>query len=486
MGACTERLTLGGSGSGERAGLLQAKASAIGTAPPRAVSSGSLRPLRARRLAACIAIGAIALAGASVLAQQEIARARRSAALVSYPATHASAFLDTIGVNTHLSWAATPYANLAQVADQLNYIGIRKLRDDFALNRRSYEAVGALMAQGFKFDLISGGDLTTFVPAVRELATAHPGGVVAIEGPNEVDGWGVRHAGLKGYPAAICYQHDLFTMIRRDPVLDRVPVYNLTVAAVTSSRPLGDLSAYADYANVHLYYGGGQPAYGWSPYDEAYHWSNWLKSGRLAAPGRPLVLTETGASATPAWGGGVDENTQARQILNSLMDSARTGLSATYLYELVDGRNNGPADEQSHFGLFRWNGSPRPAAVALHNFTRILGGRSAAAARPSAASLAYSIQGVPEWGGHLLFRQADGASAIVVWAEPDIWDEKAKTPIAPPQTPITLELAQPAKAAIYDPLLAATPVQVLGKTRRVTLSITDHPLIVQLRDAGGD
>jgi hypothetical protein len=466
--------------------LLMAQACPGARARLATTRSSGLQPPRARTLAACVALGAVALASVVLLAQRDRAPSGRAPDHAAYPAIEASAFLDSLGVNTHLSWPTTPYANLNQVASQLNYVGIRRLRDDFGQTADSHAAVGVLMAQGFQFDLISGGDLGAFQKAVRALALAHPGGVIAIEGPNEVDGWDVKHAGLTGMPAAIRYQRDLFTAVKADPVLAWIPVYNLSVAGVNSSRKLGDLSAYADCANVHLYYGGGQPAYGWSPYDNGHHWSAWMTSGRLAAPDRPLVLTETGATATPAWGGGVDEETQARQILNSLMDAARTGLAGIYLYELVDSHNKGPADDQSHYGLFRWDGSPRPAAVALHNFTRILGLGAEGAGRRGHGTLDYAIDGVPDWGGHLLFQEADGAKDIVVWAEPDIWNESAKTRTPPPRTPITIDLARPARVAIYDPLRGAAPVQVLGTTKRVTLSVTDHPMIVEIKDPHGD
>jgi hypothetical protein len=205
-----------------------------------------------------------------------------------------------------------------------------------------------------------------------------------------------------------------------------------------------------------------------------------VESARRNAPGRPLVLTEIGSSATPAWGGGVDEATQARQILNALMDAARTPTSATYIYELIDSRNKGPADEQSHYGLFRWDGTPRPAATAVHNLTEILGVTASPGGVGAPVSPDYSIRGVPQWGGDLLFQRDDGAKLIAVWAEPDIWDEKTKAPIPPPRALVSIELAKAAHVAIYDPLQARAPVQTLGTASRVTLTITDHPLIVEL------
>jgi hypothetical protein len=463
-------------------GMLQAPSLAASAGGWSAPSGGQAWSRRARR-AAAFAIAAAVVAAGTPSAIREREAQLRNVDHAAGPAIDASAFLDTLGVNTHLSWTGTPYADPGRVADQLNYLGIRNLRDDFALNARSYQVVGDMMARGFRFDLVSGGDIKTFLGAVRDLQLAHPAGMIAIEGPNEVDNWPVKYDGQTGVQAAARYQHDLFKAAKAEPALAKVPVYNLTFAAVTASRRLGDLSPYADYANVHLYYGAGQPAYGWSPDDSVYHWSSWLDSGRLAAKGRPIVITETGATATPAWGGGVDEATQARQILNSLMDAASTGVAALYVYELVDGMNNGPNDEKSHYGLFRWDGSPRPAAAAVRNLISILRGGSTAGSAGATGALDYAIAGVPKWGGHLLFQRADGTKAIVVWAEPDIWDERKRTPIAPPNIAITIKLAAAAKVAIYDPLQDAHAMRSLGTTAQVGLDLTDHPVIVEIGDA---
>lgn len=427
-------------------------------------------------------LAALIIAGLVCAAVPSARQDGRAPALSSprCPALDAATFVDSVGVNTHLSWPGTPYSDLARVTEELNYLGIRNLRDDFRLNPLGYAAVDEMMARGFRFDLISGPDLQPFLSAVRRLRLAHPAGLLAIEGPNEVDGWAIEHDGRSGLPAAIRYQQDLFRASRADPALGGVPVYNLSVAAVGASRGLGDLSAFADRANVHIYYGAGQPAYGWSPGDRAHHWASWLDSGRLAARGRALVVTETGSSATPAWGGGVDEATQARQILNSLMDAGRTGVSGVYLYELVDGMNNGPQDEKSHYGLFRWDRSPRPAALAIHNLVRILRGDSRVPPKDRSGAVDYSIEGTPPWGGCLLFERPDGAKAIAVWAEPDIWDERSRTPIAPPDVPVTIRLSRASQMAVYDPLLSARPVRSAAAGTEITVHLTDRPVIVEI------
>jgi hypothetical protein len=424
-------------------------------------------------------LGVLAVRGAETQAGSE-------PAVSPHAAASASGFLASLGVNTHLSWPGTPYADLDRVERELSYLGLSNIRDDAIATPQTLGALDALAGRGVRLDLLAHPDLAGALRLATALEAAHPGAVRALEGLNEVDGWSPRYAGLTGYAAAIRFQQDLWTRTRADPRLTRVAVYNTTVSAIVGSRRLGDLAAYADDANVHIYYGGGQPAYGWSPQDPTFAWTRWLASAQADAPGRPTVVTETGAAASArnARGRvGVDAPTQAKQILNSLMDAARSGVAATYIYELADSRNNGPADAESRYGLFDWSGAARPAAVAIHNLTRILGAGGPPARGPGA--LTYALSGTPAQGGQMLFEmlfeQGDGAYDLVVWAEPDIWDEAADRPIAAADTPLRLTLAQAAQVSIYDPMLAAAPVRALGTTRQASFDVTDHPIIVQVR-----
>jgi hypothetical protein len=359
-----------------------------------------------------------------------------------YPAQSASAFLAGLGVNTHVGRPNSPYRDPAKVAAGASFLGLRNFRD--GLNEDSRPAIEQLAARGFKFDLIAHSDLDAFMGQVRALAQAHPGSVAAIEGPNEVDGWPISHRDLKGYPAAAAFQTSLYQEARSDPSLQKVPVYNVTVSGTEPNKydALGNLSKSADYANVHIYYGGGQPSYGWSLADQKFHWASWLAAGQRSAPGKPTVITEMGATVAPLTSRGVSEAVQAKQMLNALMNSARTGVAATYLYELVDDPKD-PAglDPESHFGLFNNDWTPKLSAKALHNFTRVLSDQ--ARASPADGAFSYAVTGLPPTGAHVLFEEQRGLHDIVIWAEPDIWDELKHTEIGAEAHPVTLILPRP-------------------------------------------
>ena len=397
------------------------------------------------------------------------------ASFLTYTATSASTFIGSLGVSGHVSWGGqSPYGNTANVQSAMNYLGLHNMRDYW--NPGTAAAFTTLANGGQHFDFMydpsDSGSAANFVTGVHNFEAAHPGAVRSLEGPNEVNSYEAT---------AVQEQKDLYTAAKADSLLASKPVYAASLSGNSASDYANlQIAGYADNGNVHIYYGGGQPAYGWSPSDPQWTWDNWMKTGQLDVPGKPTVVTETGANTSTA---GVDEAVQGKQVLNSLMDAARAGTPATYLYELVDSHNNGPSDPESHFGLYSYDWTPKPAAVDVHNFTAILSDGGALSGTPG--TLDYAIQGVPQWGGHHLFQEGDGTKDIVVWAEPDIWDQNTKTEIAAPNTPITIDLATAANVAIYDPLKGTAPVQSLGLTSHITFNVTDHPLIVEVKPASG-
>ncbi|WP_374471607.1 hypothetical protein [Phenylobacterium sp.] len=393
----------------------------------------------------------------------------------------ARAFLDRLGVNGHVSWPGHyPYSDTDRVAGAMAYVGVRNLRD--YINSSSLSVFDRLAARGVRFNLLLNPKvgLDNYLGWARGLAQAYPGSVVALEGPNEVDKWPVTFGGLTGYRAAAATQRALYAQAKADPVLRGVPVYNVTVSGISreSSDALGDLSAHADYANVHPYYRAGQQSWGHSRLDTRYTLRNYLASARWTAPGRPVVVTETGSTTARRAPIGVSEPVQAKQILNSIMAAAKHGAAATYVYELVDSHDNGPADTESHYGLYRYDWSPKPAAHALHNLTRIVGRRSAPARSPLPR---YSLAGLPPTGASLLLRRPDGGYDIVLWSEPDLWDESAARPLAVEPTPVELTLtSEHAALALYDPLVGDRPVRTWKAARSITIPLAGHPVVLEL------
>ena len=64
-------------------------------------------------------------------------------------AARAEDFIQSIGVNTHLSASSTTYGNVQTVENQLSYLGVDHVRDvaPSAPIVSTYEAVGALASR---------------------------------------------------------------------------------------------------------------------------------------------------------------------------------------------------------------------------------------------------------------------------------------------------------------------------------------------------
>ena len=63
----------------------------------------------------------------------------------------------------------------------------------------------------------------------------------------------------------------------------------------------------------------------------------------------------------------------------------------------------------------------------------------------------------------------------------DIWNESAHAEIAAPNTAVTVTLnATYHSVAVYDPLQGAAPIQTFTDVNKVSLNVTDHPLIVEV------
>ena len=395
----------------------------------------------------------------------------------SVTAVNASNFINSVGVNTHLTYTDTVYGNVGAVASALGYLGIDKVRD--YLPEWLKGPYQQLASQGVQFDFFfpGAGTISGYLKTLSDFAKANPGAIQAIEGANEVNYWPVAAAGGSSLSTQAAFQKTLFDAINADPTLKNIPVFNLTLGGVGDSayKLLGDMSASADYANVHIYFGKGAPP--------SAYWDYAVKLGQIPMPGAATAISETGYSTAVnnANGEGVDETTQAKYLLDMLMDAAKAGIKATNLYELVDQRNDTTkTNKEQNFGLFHNDWTPKLAATAIHNLTTIL--TDGVGDVTSSGTLAYNVTGLPASGKHLLFQEANGVQDIVVWAEPDIWDEAARKAITVAGQQVTITLPTTiAGYAVYDPMKGTTAVTTGGPTTSITLTVTDHPLIIEIK-----
>lgn len=411
---------------------------------------------------------------------------------------NASKLIDSIGINTKLPFTSTDYVFSQRVVDALSYLGIYHVRD---LDVPNYPATGPtalaydrLADAGIKFDMQIQADsataLTTALNNVKAFSSAHPGSVVALEGLNEPNAsttyTDVNGQNYTGQAAAAAFMTDFVSMINAIKAEANSPFANVDVYGQTGFGGLDDaapISVYHSYVKA----GGNQP------YDVI---STFPTSANVIARNEPVVLTETGYSTatTPnpnSWEG-VDQATQAKLTLNTIFDSARLGLDRVYLYELFD-QTDDPANTSiiSNFGLFDETIdqdhfvtlSAKQAAVAVHNLTTIINADSGPF---SLAPVSYTVSGLPAEGAYLTINKASGWQDIVLWSEPDIWDQIADQPIAVTPTSTTVDFgSNVVSVRIYDPLQANSFIASYENVSSVQIAITDHPIIIEIAAVGG-
>ena len=395
-------------------------------------------------------------------------------------ATTASAFLASIGVNTAMDYTDTTYANVTMVVQSLAYLGVSLVRDHIpATDAASLAPYLALAAAGIRFDfLFPGGalNLTANMQALNTFAKDAPGAIAAVEGPNEVNLWPVSYNGQGGLAGAAAEQKAIYAAVHADATLAGIPVYALTLGGGSASqeRALGNLSAYADYGNAHVYPDSGAPP---NP-----NWlTPWLASQSVPTGSDPMVLTEFGytTAVNSSSGERVPLDVQAKQDLDVLFDAWKAGVKTTYLYELMASPDPGLTDDEADYGLFNADGTPKPAATAIHNTTAILADNGTGGV--ALGALNYSVSNLPSTGNTLLLEKSNGTFDIVLWNEPVLWNAATRSENTIATTSVTVNLGGTfASVSLFDPLVGTAAVQTFTNVSQVQVGLSDHPLFLQV------
>jgi hypothetical protein len=387
----------------------------------------------------------------------------------------ASSFISSLGVNVHLNFSGTAYQNVSGVENAMKFLGLNAMRDMGAQNAAVYDTMANA---GFKFDFFAPGgqyelDVGTLTQRLHSFAANHPGSIVSLEGANEVNNWPLTYNGMTGNAGAAAYQQAFFNAASGDSLLNPIKMINLSIGSGSQSayNGLGDMSHATDLGNVHVYMSNGN-----QPNVEM---SRLMSYAQAVTPGLPMSITETGyptlASDTAQ---GVDEATQAKLTLNTVLDAAKLGVASTYLYELVDDPYSG-GGAWNNGGLFHADWTPKPAATALHNLTTILTTSSGAAATSAAPS--YTVSGLDGYHADMSVHESNGTYDIVLWREPDIWDSNSHTEIKANTETATIQLSQGVSGyTVYDPITGTSAIGSGGAGSTIQVQMTDHPLIIEL------
>jgi hypothetical protein len=411
-------------------------------------------------------------------------------------AVRAVDFLNSIGANSAINQRGE---TLQHTIDCTKYLGVRWFRSGIegGLPIQNFLDLHQQTGARFSWGLLSGGsDLDKLIRTARQLAAS--GALLALEGPNEPNNWGITYQGQAGgrnltwLPVANL-QRDLYQAVKGDAVLKSYPVWsisengaekdNVGLQFLTVPHGAGALvpdgTRYADYANVHNYvyhpnapglednktWNAADPSsackvdglYGEYGLTWAHHYPGYAAADLLTLP---RVTTETGCTID----GPITEEVHALHLLSLYLDQFKRGWSYTSVYLLRD-RSDEAGNQQ--FGFYKPDYTPRKAAVYLHNLTTILADRGSLA-KPG--RLNYSIPGQPTTVHDMLLQKSDGTFALVVWSERV---EGANS--------ITVHLggAYPS-VTVYDPTIGTSATQTLSNAASVPLTLSDHPVIIAI------
>jgi hypothetical protein len=284
--------------------------------------------------------------------------------LVSATPTVAQTARDKIGVALGSPDTTGPMGNQSKLLEALRYLGVTMVRVRAPiLGTDSYRRIHTPLAiAGFKFVFTHAPDRdpVTEVAAMKALEAIMPGCVIGYEGPNEPDLNPVTFAGItdprlgvrtgNGY-AALALQRAQWSELRKVWPAKRVPMLAFNDWMHRQQSPMADL------ANSHIYPSGTAIAPRMAGFGHL-----------VTAIGKPQgVITEWGyhnliGSKRAAVGITLTQAaTNYTADIPTLVNDPKVRWA--FAFTLVDGYNK--TSEQSNFGLFNSDWTPKPAAHAM-------------------------------------------------------------------------------------------------------------------------
>lgn len=382
-------------------------------------------------------------------------------------ARSADAFVDFIGVNTHLGYSDTTYRDFEGIIKpRLLELGVRHIRDG-TFSESVLQKYLELGRHGIRVLFIT--DSRRAVERAQRLRPA----LLAIEGMNEPDtkpGW---------VPRLREEQQRLYAAVKGNPATADLPVVVSSLANIRNSPgELGDLSAVLDFGNMHPYAAGQPPSrhWGWGLSMERA-----LTEARKVSAGKPLFVTECGYhnKVNNPNHPGVSEAAEARYLPRLLLVYFdQPGLVRAYKYEFLDLKPDpGMTDMECHFGLVRTNGTPKPSFVALKNMIHLLSDPG-----PSfkPGTLDYKLSGKTNSIRHTLLQKRDGTFWLALFHEVVSFDLKTKEDVAPAPAPLTLRFGHSAhRVRLFRPTQGTEPIRTVT-SQELDLNVPDEVLLVEI------
>jgi hypothetical protein len=389
-------------------------------------------------------------------------------------AVPSNTLIETMGVAVKVHYASDQ--DYAVIKSKLGGLGIRYLRDGGS-GESYYRRVRELsQSGGFKWTMVMDprdGFTGENVPE-KGIVPILPH-VIAVEGPNEWDVQSNLTYQDQRFPIATRnFQAEMYRAIQKyrhpNPAIQsQVRAIRVLTPSLAFHQNAGKQGIVdADMGNLHSYPGGTSALPDRGLDDN-------IRSVRrlLRLPRSPLVATETGyCNDLNPQGctnqGGVTERSAAKYATRLYLEYFLRGVYRTHLY-------NFSLDEWSLF--LRRDGSVKPAYNAVRDFIQVL--KDSGTFSPKV--LRYSLSGNTQDVKSVLLQKRDGAFYLVLWL--NVLSVKSDYKDVETARSLTLSLGDRiSQAKLYLPTFNGTaPQKTYRNPRSISLSVPDHPLIVELR-----
>jgi hypothetical protein len=411
--------------------------------------------------------------------------------------TTTSAFVDSIGINVHLSFHDSPYTNLPFISRELASLGVRHVRDGANLASEGMDAQQAegwlrLRSLGIRVDAMVDPRyaVKTMTPkAFLTLVSSGGGAVESVEGPNELDVSGLANwpSVDRDYQRSIWEARSSLGRTRSD-----VSLIGPAMAFAANGEKLGDISAYADFGNLHPYTGGLAPSVIFPrPGTQPDFLSKSLTQAAAMYGSLPIYVTESGwhncfgdQKEIPA----TSLEAASRYVPRLFLENFNHGVRRTYLYELIAWRADPEGtNHESHWGLLEYDGTEKPAFRALQNLIALVNGppaeRAEAATQTSAqgGEFRYRLEASIPTVHNLALRAPDGSLVLLLWQETSSFNIPKQHDIDVPTRTVNVRLNRAAVSAhLFDVSSGTRPIREWNTITTLEFQVPDHVVILRV------
>ena len=329
-------------------------------------------------------------------------------------------FVNSVGINVHLNYLDTPYANFPQVLQALQQLGVRHVRDGLIDTTWPgyYDRHNQLGRSGIK------GTFITSPAQSAALLLAYPARMrdsfEAYEAPNEYD----QSSDPTWAATLTSFVAKLDRTVKGNSISSRFSVIGPSLTRQDSYAKIRGICSF-DFENLHNYFGGHNPGtVGWGA--NGYGSISWnLSNVSTDCSGKPVITTETGYQTDLTLNQGIPEDVAAKYVPRIFLEQWLHGIQRTYLYELID-RPPGGAAADSGYGLLRSDLSFKPAYSSLMNLLHLLADPGSAYADQP---LHFVLTGDVSRVDHALFEKRNGHFYLAIWVEEPSYDVDRKQAI---------------------------------------------------------